>query len=88
MLMNFIALQIGCFACVLGVVAGPLAHYAGVRLGGGCSLIRWRPLIAVGGMWSLAILLLPVIASRWNGVAGTDPASGALGTSATADRSA
>jgi hypothetical protein len=88
MLMNFIAFQIGWFARVLGAFAGPLAHYAGVRLGGRSSADPLATLIAVGGMWSLAIPLLLVIASRWNGVAGSDPANGALGTSATASKPA
>ena len=88
MLMNFIAFQIGWFACVLGAVAGPLAHYAGVRLGGRSFADPLATLIAVGGMWSLAIPLLLVIASRWNGVAETVPASGVLGTSATEGRPA
>jgi len=85
MLVNFIAFQIGWFACVLG---GANADYAETRLGGVSFADPLTGLIAVGGVWALAMPLLLVIASRWNGVAGSDPANGALGTSATASKPA
>lgn len=85
MLVNFITFQIGWFACVLG---GANADCAGARLGGVSFAAPVTSLVAVGGIWVLAMPPLRVIASRWNGVAGTDPASGALGTSATAGRPA
>ena len=88
MFVNFIAFQIGWFACVLGGVAGPLAYYAGARLGGVSFADPLASLIAVGGVWTLAMPLLLVIASRWNGVAESDPANGVLGTSATAGKPA
>lgn len=88
MLVNFIAFQIGWFACVLGAVAGPLAYYAGARLGGMSFADPLASLIAVGGVWTQAMPLLLVNASRWNGVAESDPANDALGTSATAGKPA
>jgi hypothetical protein len=75
-------------AALLGAVAGPLAYYAGARLGGVSFADPLTGLIAVGGVWALAMPLLLVIASRWNGVAGSDPANGALGMSATASKPA
>jgi hypothetical protein len=75
-------------AALLGAVAGPLAYYAGARLGGVSFDDPLASLIAVGGAWALALPWLLVIASRWNGVAGSDPANGVLGTSATAGKPA
>lgn len=83
MLLNFITFHIGGFACVLG---GANADYAETRLSGVSFDAPVTSLIAVGGMWTLAMPLLRVIASRWNGVAETAPASGARGTSGTAGR--
>lgn len=75
-------------AALLGAVGGPLAYYAGARLDGVSFDDPLTSLAAVAGMWTLAMPLLLIIASRWDGMAEKDPANGVLGTSATAGRPA
>jgi hypothetical protein len=45
-------------------------------------------LIAVAGVWTLAMPLLLVMANRWSGATETDPAIPLPGTSATAGKRA
>ena len=75
-------------AALLGAVAGPLAYYGGAKLGG---VSFDKPLagsIAVAGVWTLAMPLLLVMASRWDGATETDPATAAPDKSATAGKRA
>ena len=76
-------------AALLGLIAGPLAYAGGAQLGGVTfNEPPWVALLAVAGVWALALPLLLVIASRWTGPAETVPTSAEPGRSATADRSA
>ena len=68
-------------AALLGMVAGPLAYYGGAKLGGVSFGNLVFSLMAVAGVWTLAMPVLLVIASRWNGMAETTPTSGGPGTS-------
>ena len=69
-------------AALLGMVAGPLAYYGGAKLGGVSFANPVASLLAVAGVWTLAMPLLLVIASRWNGMAETVPTSAGPCTSA------
>ncbi len=62
-------------AALLGAVAGPLAYYGGAKLGGVSLDNPLASLLAVAGVWTLAMPLLLVIATRWNGMAETVPTS-------------
>lgn len=56
-------------ALVLGVVAGPMAYYAGAELGG--VLIQADIGLALGGValnWAIAMPLVMYLATRFNGV--------------------
>ncbi|KAB2931715.1 MAG: DUF2878 domain-containing protein [Candidatus Contendobacter sp.] len=75
-------------AALLGMVAGPLAYYGGAKLGGVSFGNPVVSLLAVAGVWTLAMPVLLVIANRWNGMAETAPTSAEPGTSARANRSA
>lgn len=75
-------------AALLGAVAGPLAYYGGAKLGGVSLIDPLASLIAVAGVWTLAMPLLLIIAARWDGMAETGQANAAPGKSATADRPA
>lgn len=75
-------------AALLGAVAGPLAYYGGAKLGGVSLVDPFASLIAVAGVWTLAMPLLLIIAARWDGMAETGQANAAPGKSATADRPA
>jgi hypothetical protein len=75
-------------ASLLGAVAGPLAYYGGAKLGGVSFEDPAVSLLAVAGVWTLAMPVLLVSASRWNGMAETAPTSGGPDTSARADKSA
>jgi len=75
-------------AALLGAVAGPLAYYGGAKLGGVSFGDPLASLLAVAGVWTLAMPLLLVMASRWNGATETDRATPAPGTSATAGKRA
>lgn len=75
-------------ASLLGTVAGPLAYYGGAKLGGVSFANPLASLLAVAGVWTLAMPLLLVIANRWNGMAETDRATAAPGRSARADKPA
>jgi hypothetical protein len=68
-------------AALLGMIAGPLAYYGGAQLGGVSFESPATSLLAVAGVWTLAMPLLLVIANRWNGMAETTPTSGGLCTS-------
>ncbi|MFZ1642500.1 MAG: DUF2878 domain-containing protein [Candidatus Contendobacter sp.] len=72
-------------AALLGAVAGPLAYYGGAKLGGVSFDNPLASLLAVAGVWTLAMPLLLVIATRWNGMAEIDPATVAPDRSAIAD---
>lgn len=72
-------------AALLGAIAGPLAYYGGAQLGG---VLLTRPLIsllAVGGVWMLTMPLLLIIATRYDGMAEINPATGAPDRSAITD---
>ena len=75
-------------AALLGMIAGPLAYYGGAQLGGVAFDNPVVSLLAVAGVWTLAMPMLLVIASRWNGMAETAPTSAGPCTSAKADKSA
>jgi Protein of unknown function (DUF2878) len=76
-------------AALLGLVAGPVAYYGGARLGGvAFAEPLYLGLIAVGIVWALAMPLLLVIATRYDGMAETAPTAVAPAGSATADKSA
>lgn len=75
-------------AALLGAIAGPLAYYGGAKLGGVSFGQPLAGLIGVAGVWTLAMPLLLVMASRWDGMTETDPATAAPGTSATAGKRA
>lgn len=71
---------------LLGAVAGPLAYYGGAKLGGVSFGNPFAGLIAVAGIWTLAMPLLLIIANRWNGMAETVPTSAEPCMSAKADK--
>jgi len=73
-------------AALLGMIAGPLAYYGGAQSGGVSFETPAASLLAVAGVWTLAMPLLLVIANRWNGMAETIPTSGEPDTSDTADK--
>ncbi|MDG4596741.1 MAG: DUF2878 domain-containing protein [Candidatus Contendobacter sp.] len=73
-------------AALLGMIAGPLAYYGGAKLGGVSFENPAASLLAVAGVWTLAMPLLLVIANRWNGMAETTLTSAEPGTSGTAGR--
>jgi hypothetical protein len=75
-------------AALLGMIAGPLAYYGGAQLGGVAFANPLASLLAVAGVWTLAMPLLLVIADRWDGMAETARTSAEPGTSGTADKSA
>lgn len=75
-------------ASLLGMIAGPLAYYGGAKLGAVAFGEPLASLIAVAGVWTLAMPVLLVIASRWNGMAETNRATAAPGRSARADKPA
>ncbi len=75
-------------AALLGIIAGPLAYYGGAKLGGVSFENSVASLLAVAGVWTLAMPLLLVIANRWNGMAETAPTSAGPCTSAREDKSA
>ena len=75
-------------AALLGMIAGPLAYQGGAKLGAVSFANPLASLLAVAGVWTLAMPLLLVIASRWNGMAETAPTSAGPCTSARADKSA
>ncbi len=75
-------------ASLLGAVAGPLAYYGGAKLGGVSFDEPLASLLAVAGVWTLAMPLLLVIANRWNGMAKTAPTSAGPCTSAKAGKPA
>jgi hypothetical protein len=75
-------------AALLGMIAGPLAYYGGAKLGGVSFANPAASLLAVAGVWTLALPLLLVIANRWDGMAETAPTSAEPGRSARADKSA
>jgi hypothetical protein len=58
-------------AALLGMIAGPLAYYGGAQLGGVAFANPLASLLAVAGVWTLAMPLLLVIADRWDGMAET-----------------
>ncbi|MFO1422468.1 MAG: DUF2878 domain-containing protein [Candidatus Competibacteraceae bacterium] len=73
-------------AALLGMIAGPLAYYGGAQLGGVSFENPAASLLAVAGVWTLAMPLLLVIANRWNGMAETIPTSAEPGTSGKAGK--
>ncbi|MBK8537787.1 MAG: DUF2878 domain-containing protein [Candidatus Competibacteraceae bacterium] len=73
-------------AALLGAVAGPLAYYGGAKLGGVSFAEPLASLIAVAGVWTLAMPLLLIIAARWDGMAETDRTNAAPGKSVIADK--
>ena len=73
-------------AALLGMIAGPLAYYGGAKLGGVSFDNPAASLLAVAGVWTLAMPLLLVIANRWNGMAKTAPTNAGPGTSDTTDK--
>lgn len=75
-------------AALLGMIAGPLAYYGGAKLGGVSFANPLASLLAVAGVWTLAMPLVLIIANRWNGMAETVPTSAAPCTSAKADKPA
>jgi hypothetical protein len=75
-------------AALLGAVAGPLAYYGGAKLGGVAFAEPLVSLIAVAGVWTLAMPLLLIIAARWDGRTEIGRTTAAPDTSATADRPA
>ena len=75
-------------AALLGAAAGPLAYYGGAKLGGVSFDNPLASLLAVAGAWTLAMPLLLVIASRWNGMVETAPTNAGPCTSARADKPA
>lgn len=73
-------------AALLGGVAGPLAYYAGAELGGvQLGAEPWLALAGVGLNWALAMPLVILLASRFDGVE-TDPGHALPSGSATAGR--
>lgn len=70
-------------AALLGAVAGPLAYFGGAKLG---AVSFGDPFavsaLAVAGVWTLAMPLLLIIASRCDGRAETNPVRAAPGRSA------
>ena len=54
-------------AVVFGAVGGPLAYYAGARLGALTLTEPVNALAAVGVVWALAMPLLLLVANRFNG---------------------
>lgn len=75
-------------AALLGAVAGPLAYYGGAKLGGVSFGQPLAGLVAVAGVWTLAMPLLLVMANRWNGMTETNRAAAAPDRSATAGKRA
>lgn len=81
-------------ALVLGAFGGPLAYYAGARLGGvEFAQPRWQALLALSLCWAFAMPLLSALAVRLApsaaalGAAGTNPATAQPAGYATADKS-
>lgn len=68
------------------MIVEPLAYYGGAQLGGVAFANPLASLLAVAGIWTLAMPLLLVIADRWNGMAETVPTNAELGTSGTANK--
>ncbi len=54
-------------AVVFGAVGGPLAYYAGAKLGAVTLMDPVRALFAVGVVWTIAMPLLLLVADRLNG---------------------
>jgi hypothetical protein len=73
-------------ASLLGMIAGPLAYAGGAQLGGVVFANPLASLLAVAGVWTLAMPLLLIIAGRWNGMAETVPTSAEPGMSGTANK--
>ncbi len=76
-------------AGLLGAVGGPLAYYAGLRLGG--VSLHVQPLLsmaALAGAWGLAMPVLMALSSRFDGVAETDRQIAPHAESATAGKPA
>jgi len=73
-------------AALLGMIAGPLAYYAGARLGGVSFSAPAAALCAVAAVWTLVLPMLLIIASRCRGPAGTVRAGCAPDRSATAGK--
>jgi hypothetical protein len=66
--LNFAAFQQGWFACVPGAVAGPLAYYAGAKLGG---VVIVEPLFAFTALalgWAAFVPLLIRLSTRFDGM--------------------
>ncbi len=85
--LRWLKIRLG-LASLLGMIAGPLAYYGGAKLGGVSFGEPLASLIAVAGVWALAMPLLLFIASRWNGMAETVPTNVGPCKSAKADRPA
>lgn len=62
-------------AALLGMIAGPLAYYGGAKLGGVAFSEPLAALIGVAGVWTLAMPLLLMLATRWDGMAEPKPLS-------------
>ncbi len=75
-------------AALLGMIAGPLAYYGGAQLGGVAFAHPLASLLAVAGVWTLAMPLLLISAGRWDGMAETAPTNAELDTSGTANKPA
>ena len=75
-------------AALLGMIAGPLAYYGGAQLGGVALANPPAGLIAVAGIWTLAMPLLLAIANHCDCMAETVPTSAEPGRSGTADKPA
>ena len=73
-------------AALLGMIAGPLAYYGGAQLGGVAFANPLASLLAVAGVWTLALPLLLATVNRWDGRAETVLTSAEPGTSDTADK--
>ena len=73
-------------ASLLGMIAGPLAYYAGARLGGVSFSAPGAALFAVAAVWTLILPILLITASRCRGPAETVHAGCALDRSATAGK--
>jgi hypothetical protein len=76
-------------AGLLGAIAGPLAYYAGAKLGG--VSFPAQPalsLLALAMIWCLAMPILTALATRFDGMAGIDRQSDPHTASATTGRPA